>query len=293
MLTKIFSEIYDFCKTNSKDFEINLLSKEKRKRNKFSRLHVSEILTICIYFHYSGYKNFKNYYNYFVIKMLNNDFKNLVSYNRFLELKNKYTNVLYLFLKNISNKCNGINYIDSFSLEICNIKRRYSNKIFKNIANIGKTSVKWFFGFKLHTVINNNGDLIDFFISPGNIADNNEKIIKKITKNLNGYVFGDKGYLLNSKLNKYLENEGIKFVTKGRKNMKNKKLSEFEENFLSKRGLVESFGNILKNFFSLEHSRHRSFVGFFQNIFSCLSAYYFKEKKPSIKDFISDFISIS
>lgn len=50
-------------------------------------------------------------------------------------------------------------------------KREHQNIVFKNIAEKGKDSIGWFFGFKLHTIINERGEIIDFLITKGNVDD--------------------------------------------------------------------------------------------------------------------------
>ncbi len=117
--------------------------------------------------------------------------------------------------------CDGISFIDSFSLKVCHPKRISSHKVFKGLATRGKTSVGWFFGFKLHVVVTSQGEVIDFSLTPGNIADNNSDLLEKLMKNIQGKVYGDKGYLINSALFQKLYSQGIHLVTKIRRNMRN------------------------------------------------------------------------
>ena len=186
----------------------------------------------------------------------------------------------------LSISCSGnatnISFIDSTSLKVCHNKRIYSHKTFKGVASRGKTSVGWFYGFKLHLVINEYGGIVAFHITTGRIADNNSKVINTITKNVFGKMFGDKGYI--SKKNfETLWSNGLQLITKIKKNMKNKLMNIYDKMLLKKRGVIESVNNVLKNSCMLEHSRHRSMCNFFVNIFASLSAYTFLENKPSIK----------
>ncbi len=279
MLVKIFCEISDFCKLFEKETKIKLLGHGKLRNRRYS-LEMSEILTIIIYYQYSGYKTFKDYYTKHVLINMRSDFKNLVSYNRFIELQKLAAIPLILFFKFYRlNQCTGISFIDSLPLKVCHIKREYSHKLFKDIAKKGKTSVGWFFGFKLHFVINHQGEIIDCYITSGNVADNDKNVIYKITKNLFGKLVGDKGYIGCFDM---LFEKGINLLHKLRSNMKNKLISIEDKLLLGKRGIIESVGNILKNKFNLEHTRHRSKIGFFNNIFSTLIAYAFKSSKPAI-----------
>ena len=150
----------------------------------------------------------------------------------------------------------------------------------KKYAARGKTSTGWFYGFKLHLVINHLGEIIAFAITPGNVDDRDEKTIKKLTKKLFGKLFGDRGYL-SKKLFEDLWARGIQLFTKLRRNMHNKLIDLADKLALKKRGIIESVNNILKNCLQIEHTRHRSIAGFFVNVFAAIAAYSFREK-PSL-----------
>jgi hypothetical protein len=283
MLVKIFYHIDNFCKDFQKQFCKNLLSDGSGLRDRKSQLSMSEVMTICIYYHVSGYNKFKDYYEKDVCVHMKKDFHQLVSYNRFLELRQKIVFPLLIFAQLYATKhCSGISFIDSFSLEVSHIRRASSHKTFKALAAKGKTSVKWFYGFKLHVVINNLGEIIAFCITPGNVADCNQIILTKLTKKLFGKLFGDKGYIVNKNVFECLLSKGVRLITKLRKNMKNKLITPEDQYFLKKRGIIESVGSILKEQLLLEHSRHRSIFGFLCHIISTIIAYSFRESKPSI-----------
>ena len=171
MLVDIFCEIDDFCKFFEKEAQIKLLG-DKKKTGRKRQLSTSEILTIIVYFHKSGFKDFKAYYKTMIQGFLRDAFSGYVSYNRFIELRQQSMFMLVLFakLKGLG-MCDGISIIDSCKLEVCHIRREYSHKVFKDIAAKGKSSTGWFYGFKLHLIINRNGEIVSFFITPGNGAD--------------------------------------------------------------------------------------------------------------------------
>jgi len=279
MLTEIFYEIDNFCNFLEKETQTKLLGENQIRKRSYS-LTMSEIMTITVFYHYSGYKTFKDYYLKNVVIHMQKEFKNLVSYNRFIELQRLAMVPMMLFFKSEGlSKCNGISFIDSTPLKLCHIKRQYSHKLFKNIASKGKTSVGWFYGFKLHFVINDQGQIINCYLTPGNVSDNNKNVIEKISKNLFGKLVADKGYI--GSFNRLFE-KGIQLIHKLRSNMKNKLMLMQDKLLLRKRGIIESVGNILKNTFNIEHTRHRSRINFFNNIFSSLIAYAFKPSKPKI-----------
>jgi len=280
-LTTIFYHIDEFCKLFEKEFQMRVLSNGKNIRKRRSSLILSEVITIVIYYQQSGYKTFKDYYTKNI--ELKSAFPRLTSYNRFVELQQKISVPLTIFTKlHALGACDGVSYIDSFSLSVSHQKRISSHKTFNGLAARGKTSIGWFYGFKVHIIINGWGEIIDFTITPGNTFDSNEKVIEKMTRKIYGKVYGDKGYLLNSDLFKKLYSKGIHVITKIRKNMKNKLIDMHDKIMLKKRGLIESVGAILKENLNIEHSRHRSARSFIVNVIGALAAYSFRKKKPSI-----------
>ena len=283
LLVTIFYEVDEFCKLFELEYKKMLVESGMQKRNRTSKLSMSEVMTIGIYFHHSGYKNFKQYYKNYVCRYLTSEFPHLVSYNRFIELKQKHLLPLAVFAQLETGICKGKSFVDSTALKVSHERRISSHKTFATLAQRGKTSVGWFYGFKLHFTVNTEGEILSFVLSPGNIADNNENILMLLTKNLFGKIFGDKGYIVNAELFQKLYSKGIQFITKLRSNMKNKLLSIEDKAFLKNRGLIETVVGILKEDLSLEHSRHRSFYGFFSHVFATIAAYSFRTKKPSLK----------
>ncbi len=167
-------------------------------------------------------------------------------------------------------------------MEVCHNRRIHSHKVFKGIAERGKSSTGWFYGFKLHLVINDKGEILSFYLTPGNVDDRNPKVIESLAKELFGKLFGDKGYL-SKKISNILFSKGIQLITKLKKNMKNKLMIMEDKIFLRKRAIIETINDHLKNICQIEHSRHRSLTNFMVNIVSGLVAYSFLPKKPSLK----------
>ena len=193
MLTTIFCAVDDFCKLYEVAFGKKCLSEGKGIRLRKPSLSLSEIMTIMIYSKHSGYKNFKTFYFKEQIN-LKRDFPDLLSYTRFVELQKKALQPLSTFLKTcLMTECTGSSFIDSTKLSVCNTHRRYSCKLMRPVATSGKTSTGWFFGMKLHLVITPSGDIVDFMVTSGNVADNNHDLIMNLCKNAHGKIFGDKG----------------------------------------------------------------------------------------------------
>jgi len=280
-LTTIFYHADEFCKFFEKEFKIRVLSDGRGLRERASILSLSEVISIASYYHQSKYKTFKDYYTRSA--ELKPAFSRMPSYNRFIELQQKAFMPLALFAKiQSTGKCDGTSFIDSFPLQVSKQKRISSHKTFRGLAARGKTSVGWFYGFKIHVIINSKGEVLDFTITPGNVVDNNAKVIGQMMQNIHGKVYGDKGYLLNADLFLKLYCRGIHMVTKIRSNMKNKLMDIGDKIMLKKRGVIESVGAVFKEDLNIEHSRYRSPITLFINVFSALIAYLFRKAKPSI-----------
>jgi len=76
--------------------------------------------------------------------------------------------MMYLKYRGVG-KSRGINYIDSTLLRVCHIKREKQNKIFKGVATNEKSTMDRFFGFKLHLIINDRGELLSFYLTKANV----------------------------------------------------------------------------------------------------------------------------
>jgi hypothetical protein len=278
MLTTIFYHVDDFCK---KIKEHLLPNDEKVKVGRPSNMPLSDILTIIIFFQHSKIKTFKDYYIVYIQGIHKTAFKKVLSYNRFNELMNENMQHVALFALSTMAEATGVQYIDSTTLPVCHNKRIGSHKVAKGFAQRGKSSMGWFFGFKLHFVINHYGEIVNFTITPGNVDDRDSDVINHVTKDLFGKLFGDRGYLSKELFTDLFE-KGIQLITRLKRNMVNKLMPMMDKLLLGKRGLIESCGNILKNVLTIQHTRHRSVAGFLCNIFSGVSAYAFYESKPSL-----------
>jgi len=168
---------------------------------------------------------------------------------------------------------NGTYFIVSTKLQICHNKRTGSNRVFKGLAKLGKSSYGWFMGFKLHIIINSIGEIMAVKITKGNVDD--RLPADQLADGLVGKIFGDKGYIDNKLWNK-LWKKGLQMIHGIKKNMKNYLLPLQDKLLLRKRSLVEGVFNIMKNVFNLEHTRHRSPVNFLVNTMSCIVAYIFR-----------------
>jgi hypothetical protein len=281
-ITEIFFAVDEFCCEYEQLIKEHSLTTGTKRRNRKKRLSDSEVITIIIGFHLGSYRNMKHYYLYEVCEHMKSEFPELVSYNRFVELMQKALIPMVLFLKMARMvECRGIAFIDATPIKVCDNHRIHSHKVFKELAKLGKSSMGWFYGFKLHLIVDDRGELINFVITPGNVDDRDGRIMQSITKGLWGKLFGDRGYI-SQKLFESLFMNGIQLITKLRNNMKNCLMSIEDKLLLRKRSIIECINDELKNICQIEHSRHRSIINFLSNLVGGLIAYTYFPKKPSI-----------
>jgi transposase len=281
-LVELFCDVDDFCQGFLPVMEKKMISSGIRTRKRDRSLTVSEVMTLLILFHQSHYRNFKAYYLEYVLAHLRNDFPGLVSYTRFVDyIPSALIPLCAYFKATCLGNCTGISFIDSTSLDVCLNQRIASHKVFDGLAARGKTSTGWFFGFKLHLVINDRGELLNVTLTPANVDD--RKPVPQLVRNLFGKVFGDKGYISKPLQDLLRQTVGVFLVTKLKSNSKNQlPMAWIDRVLLRKRAIVESVIDQLKNISQIEHSRHRSVSNFLVNLVCGLIAYARQPKKPSL-----------
>jgi len=279
-LIDIFCDVDDFCYKFLPEWESTLIADGTKKRRRSSRMSTSECMTIMISFHQSNHRNFKNFYIGLVRRYWREYFPELLSYTRFINTMSRLIVPMCAYFQTVKGMPTGIAFVDSTSLKVCHNIRIPRHKVFDGIAKRGKGTMGWFFGFKLHLLINHVGEIISLKITPGNTNDRTP--IPDLCKNLTGKLYADKGYI-GKKLSENLKKSNVDLITTVRKNMKAKVISAFDRAMLSKRYIIETINDQLKNISQIEHSRHRSETSFMLNLISGIVAYCLKKQKPRIK----------
>lgn len=278
-LTELFCEIDDFVKAlQSKNVPIQI-TQGRGRRGPSPRMSLSEILTIIIYYHASGFKNFKTFY-FYLSEQKRSEFPSILSYTRFIDWMPYCLIPLCAYLQTRRGRNTGISFIDSTPIKVCRNIRIPRNKVFKGIATRGKGSMGWFYGFKLHIVVNEIGDLLSFKLTRANTDD--RVPVKELCCHLSGKLYGDRGYI-GKKLFEDLFSMGVHLVSNIRSNMKNKLLPLEDKLMLRKRFIIETINDQLKNISDIEHTRHRSPSNFLVNLVAGLVSYTWQAKKPSIR----------
>ena len=278
-LLELFCHVDDFCQSFEPQWQRSLVQQGVRQRSRQTQLSMSEIMTIVIHFHHSHYRDFKHYYCEHVLTHLRGEFPRAVSYQRFVELLPRILIPLLVYAQRCAGRCTGISFIDSTPLQVCHPRRISRHKVFAGLAARGKTSLGWFYGFKLHLVVNDRGDLLTFRLTPANVDD--RQPVPRLARRLFGKLFGDKGYLSQA-LFTLLFDQGVELTTNVRKNMKNRLMPLTDKLLLRKRSIIETINDQLKNISQIEHTRHRSVSNFLVNLVAGLIAYGHQPKKPSL-----------
>lgn len=280
-IVKIFCEVDDFYRVFEKTAQQELLQSPQVHQVEsctFS-LSPSEIMTMVIAFHLSHYRTFKHFYLQHVQRYWREAFPGLVSYPRFIALQPLILIPLCAYLNSRKGQVTGIAFVDSTPLIVCHNRRIHSHRVFKQLAKRGKNSVGWFYGFKLHLIVNECGELLAVKVTPANVDD--REPVPDMTAGIFGKLFGDKGYI-SQKLFDLLFERGLQLITKLKKNMKNKLMPLMDKILLRKRAIIETINDQLKNISQIEHTRHRSIAGFMVNLLGGLIAYTYHDKKPSL-----------
>jgi transposase len=278
-IVTIFCDIDDFCQSLLTREHPQLPAHSGSKKRRASSLSWSEVMTILVWFHASHYRTFKHYYLDSVLSGKRAEFPGLPSYTRFVELIPLTLLPLCAYLQTRKGQPTGIQFIDSLPIRVCHNRRIPSHKVFAGLAQRGKGSMGWFYGFKLHLIINERGEVLGLTLTPGNTDD--RRPVVKLVRQLWGKLFGDRGYI-GQELFEQLWTGGLQLITKLKRNMKNKWMPVLDKLLLRKRALIECVNDQRKNISQIEHTRHRSAANGIINMLAAVAAYTFQPKKPAL-----------
>ena len=277
-LVELYCSVDDFWKLFKSEWDKHLIDRTW-PHGPDPELSTPEMMTIIVLFHQSNFRTFKHFYRDYVLKFLRKEFPKLISYSRFVHLMKTLFVPLFAFLLYSRGKISGIAFVDSTKIQICHNKRIRRNKVFSGWAKRGKTTAGWFYGFKLHLIINEIGEILAFQFTAGNVAD--VSVLEQLSQGIIGKLFGDKGYI-SFEIAEKLFKRGLQLFTTIRNKMKNRLILMRDKILLRKRVLVETVNDQLKNISQLEHTRHRSVANFFINALAAIAAYSRQQKKPHI-----------
>jgi len=279
-LTEILCEVDDFCQAFEAPEKAYLLGSGVAPRGPKRGLSVSEIITLLLVLHSSQFKYLKNFYQGFALPLLRQYFPALPCYEQLVTIQKQAFVPLMFFLLSRMGKKTGIYYIDSTALPVCDNHRIHRHQTFAGLAARGKTSMGWFFGFKLHLVFNHLNQIVALKLTPGNVHDTAP--VEQLTQTLTGKLFGDKGYL-GKKLAAALLKPGLALLTRVRKHMKALPLTPIDKILLNARNMAETIIGRIKEFSSLNLPKHRLPLNAFLHILAAITAYQINPIKPKFK----------
>jgi len=289
-LVEVFCDVDDFCAVFIPEWEKTLLTDGIRKRQRSGRMSMSEVMTIIIFFQMSRHRDFKNFYTGYLCRFYKSEFPNLLSYTRFLEVMPTALVPLCSYFSILKSEPTGIEFVDSTSIKVCHNLRIQRHKTLAGLASRGKGSMGWFYGFKLHLIVNHQGGIVAAKITPAHVHDT--KPVTDMVFSPMDKLYADKGYISKALSSDLLE-KGVTLVTNVRKNMKERAMSLWDRAMLSKRFIIETINDQLKNISQIEHSRHRSVHGFMLNMIAGLIAYQLKDNKPQLNITNAEFNAIT
>jgi hypothetical protein len=278
-LVETFCEVDDFCQAFVPQWEAYLIGTGAAPRGPEPGLFVSEIITILLMLHGSRCKYLKSFYQGVMGHMLRQYFPHMPCYERFVTIpKSVFMPLLFFLLSRLGHRT-GIYYIDSTALPVCHNRRISRHRTFAGLAARGKTSMGWFFGFKLHLVFNQLNQIVALKITAGNVAD--IKAVPSLTQHLTGKLFGDKGYI-GQQLAQQLLRRGLALFTRVRKNMKALPLSMTDKMLLNARNMAATIIGHIKAFSSLNLPKLRAPINAFLHLLAALTAYQLNPIKPDV-----------
>jgi Transposase DDE domain len=278
-IVTMFCDIDDFCRHLLTARYPQLAAPAPVRPRRPARLTLSEVMTILVFFHTSHYRTFKHFYLAHMLLQRRGEFPTLPSYTRFVELIPMTLLPLCAYVQTRKGSVTGLQFIDSLPIRVCHNRRIHSHQVFAGLAQRGKGSRGWFYGFKLHLVINEQGELLGLTLTPGQVDD--RRPVRKLVRHLWGKLFGDRGYI-SQELFEQLWEQDLQLITKLKRNMKNKLMPMLDKVLLRKRALMECVNDQLKNSSQIEHTRHRSAANGIVNIVAAVVAYTFPPKKPAL-----------
>ena len=232
-----------------------------------------------IFYHFSQFKHFKIYYQYFIQN--SKLFKNPPCYPRFIQIIPSLGLPLVIMMHYLSGRKTGIYYADSTHFAVCKNIRISGHKTFAGLAARGHSSIDWFYGFKLHMIINDKSEIVAIKITKGNTDDRKAFAEIVLTKDLKGKCYADKGYI-SKDLFARLYRKGLTLITGIKHNMKNYLMPILDKIFLRKRFIIETIFGYIKEHFNLRPNKHRSPTNFFASLLAALVAFQIKPTKPIV-----------
>ena len=252
------------------------------------KLSVSEIATLAIFRFYTGHRNWKDFYNH--IKTYHQkDFPNLPTYQNFIAAIDKLACFSAILLQGFMHffrthtHGEATKFVDGSKLKVCEITRSLSHKVAKDYATKSKTHTGWFYGFRLHIIVNEWMEILGCKIASG--SKDERKVLASMWDNIIGMIVADAGYIGKQWAEKAKEGGKVLFAAV-RANMK-KLMTKAQHALLKERQKVEIVFSVLKLRFGIENTLPRSIQGYLAHYLWALTAYQLKKLFDGRKNALS------
>jgi len=153
---------------------------------------------------------------------------------------------LQFFLKNKENNCF---IVDSFPVKAYENHKSFRAKIFSSKEFHGYCASKkqYFFGIKVHMIVNSDGVPIEFAFAPGRESDIKNFRNLNLNFSMGDLILGDKAYTDYSFEDILLESEGIQLLARRKASHKRKHSSNNEKLITHQRNYIETvFSSIVR-----------------------------------------------
>lgn len=276
VLLGLYDVVYDFHHALLRKLPPSLPSPDRgHPPTKKTKLSLVMLAVLILFKFFVGHKSWKDYYRYLKSHHHGVTVGVLPAYKNFMACVHRMTRYAIVFLEVLRKVCKQgvtLQFADSSKLEVCRIKREFTHRVAKGCATKSRSTMGWYYGFKLHLVVSTDGQLLAWRITTATVDD--RKGLALIWEELTGMIVADAGYL-GSNWQEAAADLGLTLMAGAKKVMK-KLMSRWQHALLQARQRVESVFSVLKLRLGIETSLPRSVTGFFAHYVWCLLAYQLK-----------------
>jgi len=273
ILIGLYDVVWDFHQELIKQLPPSLPKPDQaHPPTKKTKLPLVMLVSLILFKFFTGHYSWKEYYRYLKSHHDGINIGSLPTYKNFIANVHRLVGYALVFLEAVRKYCKqGVNlqFADSTKLAVCHIKREFTHKVVKGLATKSKSTMGWYYGFKLHLVCDKDGQILAWRITTATVDDRNG--LSLIWDELTGMIVADAGYL-GSNWQQAAADLGLCLLTGVKKIMK-KLMSKWEYFLLRARNRVETTFSVLKHRMGLETNLPRSPMGFFAHYVWCLLAY--------------------
>jgi transposase len=230
------------------------------------------LVSLILFKFFVGHKSWKDYYRYLRSHHHGVTIGSLPTYKNFMGCVHKLVGYALVFLEAVRKYCKqGVNlqFADASALPVCKIKREFTHKVAKGLASKSKGTMGWYYGFKLHLVVDKDGLILAWRITTATVDD--RKVLALVWHELTSMIVADAGYL-GSNWQEAAADLHLILLT-GIKKIMRKLMIRWQHALLKARQIVETVFSVVKFRLGMDSTLPRSAMGYFAHYVWCLLAY--------------------